>query len=182
MKRITRDGSTWFHRVIAQSRGARDRSKQLLHYEQRSRLKTAREFLNKFLEGWETRNCDEFRWRRAGRQEVTLSGPVPVPADTRHTQRNRPPSRHRPTLDCARPLARAGSSHASHRYYNIRPVAGYFQPTVKIYPTARVRETDSMRRAIVTHIQRGIRRGVGYRRVGGWKKMILLQLLSFKKF
>lgn len=182
MKRITRDGSTWFHRVIAQSRGARDRSKQLLHYEQRSRLKTAREFLNKFLEGWETRNCDEFRWRRAGRQEVTLSGPVPVPADTRHTQRNRPPSRHRPTLDCARPLARAGSSHASHRYYNIRPVAGYFQPTVKIYPTARVRETDSMRRAMVTHIQRGIRRGVGYRRVGGWKKMILLQLLSFKKF
>ena len=83
---------------------------------------------------------------------------------TRVTHATKPSTVSAPTLDCARPLARARSpeSHASHRYYNIRPVAGYFQPTVKIYPTARARETDSMKRAIRGHSEIGIvGRGVG---------------------
>lgn len=118
----------------AHNRGAPDRSNGAARsYELGERVSPH------FLEGWKTRNCDRPRWRRA-RSNVIRSRS----RSSRTVTRNE--TVHRLGRDSRlRSLAR--SSHASHRYYNIRPVVGYFQPTVKIYPPARVQETYSMKRA-----------------------------------
>lgn len=101
MKRITR--------VHVISHGARSIEAGLAGEQLRSRLESAgaisrgQAFL--FLEGRETRNCDEFRWRRA-RSNVIRSRSRSC-GHASHTQRNRPPSRHRLSTALARSLALA---------------------------------------------------------------------------